>query len=380
MPAFIRALGTALPTHRIAQSDIVEFMIRAHGLDIEAAHRLRVLYRASGIQYRHSVLADYGGESDFFSAREDLEPFPTTAQRMKRYEEEALPLAIEALQKARPATQDWADITHLITVSCTGMYAPGLGIDLIQALGMRPSVQRTAINFMGCYGAVIGLRTAADICKAHPDAQVLVVCVELCTLHIQQEADPDTLLAQALFGDGAGAAWVSPEPGEGLNLALDHFATDLAVSGYDEMAWHIRDHGFVMRLSAEVPGIIRAGIEELTHRLLATREWQKPPLWAIHPGGKRILQVIGEALGIPRSEMEASYAIMRNYGNMSSTTLLFVLAHLWESLADKDAGRPVIGLAFGPGLTMESMQLRVHVSDQAPIQASYAIPQSQPAV
>lgn len=359
MPAYIRALGTALPPWQIAQSDIVEFMIRAHSLEGEAARRLRILYRASGIQQRYSVLRDYTGVPDFFSDRDDLQPFPGTAARMKRYEQTALPLAAKAIRSATLADQSWDSVTHLVTVSCTGMYAPGLGIDLIRELGLPPSVKRTAINFMGCYGAVIGLRTAADICKAHPGANVLVVSVELCTLHIQQATDQDTLLAQALFADGAAAAWVSDKPGPGLSLQLDSFATDLTLAGYDEMAWHIRDYGFTMRLSAAVPALLRSGMQELADRLLQQQNWDREPIWAIHPGGKRILQVAAEVLGISGKQLEASYVVMKRQGNMSSATLLFVLAHIWEKLLPADVGRPLIGLAFGPGLTMESMNMSV---------------------
>ena len=227
--SYLSAIGTATPAHRLPQPQIAEFMARAHGMDEGATRKLRALYRMSGIGYRHSVLADYGrepGAYTFFPNSPDLEPFPTVGARMRVYRREALPLAAAAAQEClRQAPEVAPDsLTHLISVSCTGMYAPGLDIELVQHLGLRPNVQRTCVNFMGCYAAFNALKLADAICRADSRARVLIVCTELCTLHFQKRSEEDHLVANALFGDGAAAALVLGQPAPGRpNLELTAF-------------------------------------------------------------------------------------------------------------------------------------------------------------
>ena len=377
MTSYISAIGTAVPEHRIAQRDIARFMANTLQLNDSEEQRLQALYRASGIAYRHSVLADYGRTEDFsfFPDTPGLEPFPDVQQRMQVYQGEAIRLSEAAATDClnQLPSLNRTDITHLIYVSCTGMYAPGVDIALVHRLGLRTSVQRTAINFMGCYAAFNALKVADSIAKAQPDANVLIVCTELCSIHFQKGVDEDTLLANALFADGSAAAVVSQNTNLGtIKLSMEQFYCDLAPEGQQDMAWHIGNAGFEMRLSSYVPKIIKKEIRHVTHRLMQHLAYTdaeeggevsspSAPVdyYAIHPGGKRILQVIEEVLALDKDDNRYAYDVLRQYGNMSSPTILFVLQALQRTLSVTDHDKQVLGLAFGPGLTLESMLLRV---------------------
>ena len=377
MSSYISAIGTAVPDHQIAQRDIARFMADALRLKANDRRRLLALYRATGITYRHSVLADYGRTDNFtfFPNTPDLEPFPDIRQRMQLYQREAIQLSHTAATNCLdqlPALKR-SDITHLIYVSCTGMYAPGVDIELIHLLGLNTHTQRTAVNFMGCYAAFNALKVANSIVRAYPDAKVLLVCTELCSIHFQKGTDEDTLLANALFADGSAAALVSGESTlNSVQLQMEQFYCDLAPDGKEDMAWQIGNHGFEMRLSAYVPQIIKEQIQHIVQRLLqhlarftGSNHPAKPETsvdyYAIHPGGKRILQVIEEVLSLEKQDNQYAYQVLRQYGNMSSPTILFVLQTLMANLSAADHDKNVLGLAFGPGLTLESMLLRVAI-------------------
>lgn len=327
-----------------------------------------MLYRASGIGYRQSVIPDFGnqnGDFTFFPNTPDLEPFPTVGERMRLYEKEALPLAINAvknclstLEKIQPS-----EITHLITVSCSGMYAPGLDIELIEHLSLNKNVQRTCINFMGCYAAFNGLKIADAICRSNENAKVLMVCVELCTIHYQKAKDWDQVLSNALFSDGAAAVLIdSKKPDSGKSISLENFHCDLASDGKGDMAWHITDMGFEMTLSSYVPDLIKSGIGTLTTNLLNKLELELEEIdfYAIHPGGKKILEVIEWVLNIEKTKNKYAHKVLRDYGNMSSPTVLFVLKEIMQELKDDDDQKNILSFAFGPGLTLESMMLKIH--------------------
>ncbi|WP_255474149.1 type III polyketide synthase [Pontibacter qinzhouensis] len=367
MKSYLCAIGTANPPHVIPQMQVADFMAAALQFDEPQTRKLKALYRVSGIGQRYSVLEDYtrsNGAFTFYPNTPDLEPFPTVQQRMDVYREHAVTLSEAAVRnclQAAPAFQA-ADITHLITVSCTGMYAPGLDIELVERLALSPSVQRTAVNFMGCYAAFNALKLADAICKADAAANVMMVCTELCTIHFQKNAAHDQLVSNALFGDGAAAVLLQGQPCTELSLELQSFHCDLAPAGKRDMAWHIGDTGFEMTLSSYVPDLIKNGIKQLTERLLLGLKTtiSEINLFAIHPGGRRILEVIEQELGMPRYHNRFAYQVLQEFGNMSSATVLFVLKSLMESLTLKDKNEPVLSFAFGPGLTLESMLLKVH--------------------
>ncbi len=364
--SYINAIGTANPEHKIPQAQVADFMAAALQMDATEKRRLMAVYRASGIESRYTVLPDYSrtnGEFQFFPNTPTLEPFPSISSRMAVFREAALPVAkkasLECLEQVKQVKP--ADITHLIIVSCTGMYAPGLDIELVHALGLPTTVERTAINFMGCYAAYNGIKSANHICSANPNANVLVVCVELCTLHFQKVNTTDHLLSNALFGDGAAALLISGKKHNTVNLGLNRFFCDLAPEGKDDMAWHVGDFGFEMTLTSYIPSLVKGGINQLTHNLLGQLNLavEEVDYFAIHPGGRRILEAIEQALGLSKADNHHAYEVLRHFGNMSSATVLFVLKSIWEELTPADASKNILSFAFGPGLTLESMLLTV---------------------
>ena len=370
MKSYICAIGTANPPNKIPQMQIADFMATALQFDEPNTRKLKALYRVSGIGQRFSVLEDYtrqNGEFTFYPNTPTLEPFPTVQRRMDEYRKHAVDLSEEAIRNCLKQTSatSMSEITHLITVSCTGMYAPGLDIELVERLQLSPSVQRTAVNFMGCYAAFNAIKLADAICKADPQAKVVLVCTEICTIHFQKDTEQDHLVSNALFGDGAAAVLMQGQPNGEVSLELQSFHCDIAPAGKSDVAWHIGDTGFEMTLSSYVPDLIKKGIKELTDRLLEGLKTtiSEINLFAIHPGGRRILEVIEQELGMTRDDNRFSYQVLREFGNMSSATVLFVLKALMDDLSVKEQDEPVLSFAFGPGLTLESMLLKVHYVD-----------------
>jgi prepilin-type processing-associated H-X9-DG protein len=363
--SYITAISIANPTHRFPQPSIAEFMLKAMQFKNGESRKLKAVFRASGISYRHSVLEDYGRTENFdFYPQSNNDAFPSTSSRLDIFRAHALPLSVNAAQgvfaKSNHITPD--SITHLIVVCCTGMYAPGLDIELVKALNLKTTVHRTAINFMGCYAAFNALKIADSFCRGEKGAKVLIVCTELCSLHFQREATDDNLLANALFADGSAAVLVEGETTSKLQLAITAFHSDLVPDGNNDMAWTIGDLGFEMRLSAYVPDIIRRSISHLTKVLLdkIPKKFSDIKFFAIHPGGKKILEVIEQELNISKKQNSAAYKVLENYGNMSSPTILFVLNELVNILTPEDLDEHILSFAFGPGLTMESMVLKIN--------------------
>lgn len=361
MNSYINAIGTATPKYKIRQEEVLEFMIKAHGLNEEEAHRLTLLYKATGIKERNSVLPDYqkGADYEFYHNTLDLEPFPSTKQRQSVFKKEAIELSLQAV-KSCTGDEELKKVTHLITVSCTGLYAPGLDIELVLRLGLATTIQRTAINFMGCYAAFNAIKMGDNIIRADKNAKVLIVCTELCSIHFQKENNEDNLLANALFADGSAALIMSSEPSSGLSLTPKSFNCELMPNGMQDMAWGVGDFGFEMKLSAYVPDIIQEGIGQLLTKGKVASETDQIDYYAIHPGGKRILQVIEKELGLTREDNRYAYDILANNGNMSSCTVLFVLKALLCNLDASDKNKKIMSFAFGPGLTLESMILNIN--------------------
>lgn len=388
--SFITSIGTAVPVHQFPQTQIARFMAEALSMDERDQRRLSALYRQTRIEQRHSVLPDYGrsrGEYTFYPNTEGLEPFPTVGQRMKIYREEAVPLALKAINDCLATYKgfDKQRITHVVTVSCTGLYAPGPDIEIIEALGLPGTTQRLAINFMGCYGAFNGIKAADAIVRSQPDAVVLVVCVELCTLHFQKKADLDNLLSNALFADGAAAVLIEGSrdgvsPRADRSMRLRSFFCDLLPAGKADMAWHVTDFGFEMTLTSEVPSVIQQGIGQMLSRLLETSGLTIGDIgtYAMHPGGRRILEVIEGQLGLDNNDNRYAYDVLRQYGNMSSATVLFVLKAIWQDMQSmapaNEQAFNILSCAFGPGLTLESMILEANVNATA-LQTTTSIPE-----
>jgi prepilin-type processing-associated H-X9-DG protein len=282
---------------------------------------------------------------------------------MQVYQQHACALSLDAIKNC-VAPNKIKEITHLITVSCTGMYAPGLDIDLVHALPLSTSTERICINFMGCYAAINALKVADAICKSNVDAKALIVCTELCSIHFQKDFTEDNILANALFADGSAAMLIEPSPLGKINFSIDGFHSDIVSSEEQHMAWSIGDLGFEMKLSSYVPQILQQGIHQLLDSLLKKTKIDLNQIqhFAIHPGGKKILEVVAKELKLPEGKLGPSYQVLRDFGNMSSPTVIFVLKEMLRNFSIQNNNEHVIGMAFGPGLTIESMILKLHVN------------------
>lgn len=365
--SYITAIGTSTPANRIAQVDIARFMSSKMQLDPSQRRKLNVVFRSSGIDYRYSVLDDYGKTSGYsFYPNQEGEHLPDIEKRMALFRTHALPLSVAAVRNLFGSVSEveLSSVTHLIVVTCTGMYAPGLDIDLIKSLKLSSSISRTSITFMGCYAAFNALKAAKAFCSEDESARVLIVCTELCSIHFQHTGSDDNLLANALFGDGSAAMLVEARPSGKRNLEMKSFANELAFEGEADMAWNIGNTGFEMKLSSYVPGLIgkdiRAVMQALLDKLGITRRDIR--FFAIHPGGKRILEAIEQQLELTSTDNAAAYEVLKNYGNMSSPTVVFVLNELFKKLTRDDDGSRILSFAFGPGLTLEGMVLQAHLS------------------
>lgn len=364
MSSVISAIGLANPKYRFRQAQIFEFMCKAHQLTDNECIRLKKLYDVSGIDYRYSAIADFGldaGDFRFFGNGPSLTPFPSTKARMDEYQRSAIEVATPAIENLLSEIKDFdlSSITHLITVSCTGMYAPGLDIDIQERFSLSKSVERTCINFMGCYGAFNALKVADYICRADEEAKVLVVAAELCTLHFQRENTLKNWLSNSLFSDGASAVLIEAECNRSTAKAYNMrcFYNQLVSEAKDEMRWSIGDTGFDMDLSLHISKNIKSKVNEVTNSLIRKAGIALADVTnlAIHPGGRRIIEVCEEVLGFPACTLKQSYEVLRQYGNMSSVTILFVLGRM---LKEAQQDEHIMSFAFGPGLTFESMILK----------------------
>lgn len=355
----IISIGTAVPAFKHKQEDILDFMQRVYALNETDKRKLRFLYKQGGIDTRYSVIPDYSlpaGEWQFYSPTENLEPFPTLEQRMRWFQKEAASLSMQAIQKCVEKFPD-SGITHLITVSCTGMSAPGLDLELLELLQLPATTFRTSVNFMGCYAAIHALKIADAFCKADKRANVLIVCTELCTLHFQKENTVDNITSSMLFSDGSAAVLVSGD-NEEEGLRIDNFYSTVALKGKTDMAWELSSTGFLMTLSSYVAEMIGENFEELVQGALTAAGVSKEQInhWCIHPGGKRILEAVHNSLGFTNGQLQPCYEVLKEYGNMSSPTVLFVLERIMTGLNSKQPNK-IFGAAFGPGLTMETLIL-----------------------
>lgn len=353
MPKIV-SIGTAVPRYAHKQEDIMRFMLDATNPDEKNKKLLPILYKRSGIDTRYSVFPDFSllrGNWHFFGNNCTA---PSLEQRMKLFNEEVVALSENAIRDCLPDT-NLQEITHLITVTCTGLSAPGLDILLAEKLNLSPNTIRMSVNFMGCYAALHALKIANAFCKADASAKVLIVCTELCTLHFQKSNDTDSILSSTLFADGSAACLVvGNENAKGLSI--QQFFSKIALAGQPDMAWQLSGNGFLMTLTNHVPKLIKEEIGDLLASALSQLNLSIDDInnWAIHPGGKNILEAVESSLSITSTDLVASYEVLRNYGNMSSATILFVLKQMMQNPATKGN---IFTVAFGPGITIETVML-----------------------
>ncbi len=355
----IRGIGTAVPSYRLEQED--------------ASRRLKEALRdrPTDARWVQRIFASCGVESRYTCEPELLKPadscryiptsaevrIPTTAERMGLYREASVPLAEEAARKALADSGIHpGDITHLIAASCTGMFLPGLDTELSGRLDLRADVNRTPLTFLGCAAGLTALRLALETVRANREAQVLVVMTELCSLHIQPSFDREELFTSALFGDGASACVVAaPVPGQRGILAIHEAQAATIPRSAELMQWTIGNYGFRLRLSPEIPALIAEQVPVAVRTFGAGEEI--PELWAIHPGGRGIIDAVASAFRLTDGQVEASRSVLREYGNMSSATILFVLDRLRERQRQaNEQAKQGIALAFGPGMVAEMLR------------------------
>jgi predicted naringenin-chalcone synthase len=355
----ILSIGTAVPRYKHKQEEILDFMQKVFALNEKDQRKLKFLYRQGGIDTRYSVIPDYSlpaSSWQFYPPSENLEPFPKLEQRMQWYQQSASQLSLEAINKCLENFSE-NTITHLITVSCTGMSAPGLDLELLELLQLPVTTFHTSVNFMGCYAAIHALKMADAFCKADKKANVLMVCTELCTLHFQKEHTIDNMTSSMLFSDGAAAVLVTGNDGQD-GLTIDHFYSTVAVKGKKDMAWELSSKGFLMTLSGYIADLIEEDFNALVTNALAAANLDKENIthWCIHPGGKKILEAVHKSLGFNNGQLQPCYTILKEYGNMSSPTVLFVLEKIMKEWKAKSPDK-IFGAAFGPGLSMETFIL-----------------------
>ncbi len=363
MSFVILGLGTAVPQNRYTQDEAVEVARVVSCETADQAKLLQVIYRQTHIGYRHMIYdraaydevvqtaEDNGGR---YRAKNEDDFGPDTAERMAIYEREALPMALRSAGQAlKESGLKPTDITHLVTVSCTGFRAPGFDIGLIKELGMSSSVERTHVGFMGCHGAFNGMRVARAFADADPNARILLCATEICSIHYYYPWNPKRIVGNALFADGSAAMVCASDkqtPANGWNAVAS--GSCLFPDCEYAMGWEIGNNGFEMTLSAKVPTLIANNLKPWLESWLAKQNLTIGDIasWAIHPGGPRIIHSVEESLGLVEGVAWASREILTQYGNMSSPTVLFIL----DRLRRENSLRPCVALGFGPGLVAEA--------------------------
>jgi alpha-pyrone synthase len=352
--AYINRIATGVPPNDVHEP-FVRYAVSLFADDERRSALLARMAERSGIDHRFSFLA----AAPDFETGPTLDTqsfytrgaFPETAKRMRLFEKRAPELAAATIERLNLGAER-ERITHLLVTSCTGFSAPGLDIDVIERCGLPSSVERTMIGFMGCYAALNALKLARHIVRSEPASRVLVLNLELCTLHFQETTDLSQVLCFLLFADGCAASLVTAEP---TGIALESFRAILVPNTRELMTWHIRDSGFDMTLSGQVPAAIQDALSASCHEVLGDTPPASVPLWAVHPGGRTVLDAVQRAFNLAPSALAASREVLRRYGNMSSATVMFVLDEIMRSAA---AGTRGCAMSFGPGLIAETMLFR----------------------
>ena len=368
----ILGLGTALPPHTMSQEEALQMSTNIICRDKRQSRIMRVLFRKAAVENRHTCIpyltayewagqevpseTQSGGNGAYVEGNGDaLYQGLTTGQRMRVFAEEAAPLARQAvLRSFDDAGITPADVTHLVTVSCTGFDAPGIDIELIDGLNLPPTTERVNVGYMGCHGAINGLRVARGIASHDPDAVVLLSATELCSLHYRFNWDDEGIIGNALFADGSAALILANRDDENSQSDLQLKATGscLIPDSRDVMSWRIGDHGFEMSLTADVSYKINDHLREWLSGWLAEQGHSIESIrsWAVHPGGPRILQAVESSLNLPGEATQVSRSVLSELGNMSSPTVLFII----DRMRQAGAPGPCLALGFGPGLMAEA--------------------------
>jgi alpha-pyrone synthase len=352
--AYINRIVTGVPTHDVHEIFLGYARSLLGGNGNANNERFERMSRMAAIEHRYSCIDPFGG---FYGNIDPLAGFygngrsPTTAERMRAFDAHAPDLAVSTVERLNLGSAS-DSITHVLITCCTGFSAPGLDFHLIDRCGLPSSVERVMIGFMGCHAAINALKLARHIVRSEPDSRVLVLNLELCTLHLREPNDLEEMLGFLLFADGCAAALVTAEP---QGLAMDGFRAVLVPKTKEMITWHIRDCGFEMMLSPRIPGAIRRALATGADDILSGRPPSEIDLWAIHPGGTSVIDAVQRAFDIEPDALSASRDVLRSYGNMSSATVMFVLDAIMRASQTESAG---CAMSFGPGMVAETMMFR----------------------
>lgn len=359
MPSYIHHIETTVPEFSYRQQELRDRMKQIVPGGKKEKRIIHALYSKSGIDTRYSVVDDFRTVTShklFFNGQGAT---PGTKSRNDTYIKEGRKLFVKTAEKLiSGSAASPGDITHLITVSCTGFYSPGPDYDIIRSLDLNPETERYHLGFMGCYAAIPALRLADQICKSNADANVMVISAELCTLHFQARPAIDDILSASVFADGAAGVLVRNRQPEHAAYRIDGFASSITEKGSEDMAWSIGNTGFDMILSAYIPEILGESLEGFLHPVLRqfNLNFDDISLWGVHPGGRAILDKVESTLSFSGEMLAASRKVLANYGNMSSATILFVLKELLKQEPVQPEAH-TLAMAFGPGITLESALL-----------------------
>jgi len=352
--AYLNRIATAVPEHDVHDA----FAVFAEQMLTDP--RLRTVFRRmvsrANIAHRYSFLNPQKGSGQFSShdAHEfyRLGNFPNTARRMELFEQSAPVLMRKAVDRLALNEKERSGITHVLVTCCTGLYAPGLDFEIVDHLGLSAGVERTMVGFMGCYAAINALKLARHIVRSDPEAAVLMLNLELCTLHFQETQDLEQVLSFLVFADGAAASLITARE---QGFALDSFKAVMVPETRGLITWKIRGLGFDMLLSGQVPAELGRALHE--GELMAERDGRDGiDLWAVHPGGRSILDAVEKGLELPAPALASSREVLSCFGNMSSATVMFVLQRMMQQARSGQLG---CAMSFGPGLTAETMRFHV---------------------
>jgi predicted naringenin-chalcone synthase len=348
---YLNRIATATPEHNVHDAFVVfaENMLldpRVRAVFHRMANRAEITHRYSFLNPQKDP-----GVSSIYDAHEfyRLGNFPSTARRMELFEQSAPRLMHKAVDRLALSETERAGITHVIVTCCTGLYAPGLDFEILEYLGLSPGVERTMVGFMGCYAAINALKLARHIVRSEPNAGVLMLNLELCTLHFQETQNLEQVLSFLVFADGAAASLITARQ---HGLGLDSFKAVVVPNTKELITWKIRGLGFDMLLSGQVPARLGRALHE--GELMAERD--STDLWAVHPGGRSILEAVEQGLELPKDALAASRVVLSSFGNMSSATIMFVLQRIMQQA---QSGQHGCAMSFGPGLTAETMRFHV---------------------
>ena len=360
----IVSIGQATPDYKYQQLEVADYLSSFFPFSSHEKDLFKLLFQKSGIKEKYAVIPDFDPRQQplLFNPSQPLPGVETRLDFFNQFAPELAEKAVDdCLRYTKPGVR--SNITHLITTTCTGLNAPGIEISLIKKLNLSANITRYPINFLGCHAAFKALDLADKICKTETGAKVLIVSVELSSLHFQNINTKDNWLATALFSDGAAAALVSNGKSENPPLTIKKFFSILNLSAEEKMAWEVTSKGFLMHLSSHIPDLIMDDAQYLIDKTLVQINADNIDYWSFHPGGIRILDKMMDKLGIPMEKISPSYQVLQNYGNMSSPTILFVLKNLLvESLKESSARKEIFAAGFGPGLSLEGMHLEYNPS------------------